>query len=33
MNVSSAAVRTRCTRALARLRLLLGDALSEHARP
>ncbi|MCX4436271.1 MULTISPECIES: SigE family RNA polymerase sigma factor [Streptomyces] len=33
MNVSSAAVRTRCTRALARLRLLLGDALGEYARP
>lgn len=33
MNTSSAAVRTRCVRALARLRLLLGDALGEYARP
>ncbi|MFF8591159.1 SigE family RNA polymerase sigma factor [Streptomyces sp. NPDC015220] len=31
MNTSSAAVRTRCVRALARLRALLGDALSEYA--
>jgi RNA polymerase sigma-70 factor (sigma-E family) len=33
MNASSAAVRTRCVRALARLRTLLGDALGEYARP
>ncbi|GAA5052741.1 SigE family RNA polymerase sigma factor [Streptomyces similanensis] len=33
MNTSSAAVRTRCVRALARLRALLGDALGEYARP
>lgn len=33
MNASSAAVRTRSTRALARLRALLGDSLGEHARP
>lgn len=32
MNVSSAAVRTRCVRALARLRVLLGDALGEYAK-
>ncbi|MFF7141521.1 MULTISPECIES: SigE family RNA polymerase sigma factor [Streptomyces] len=31
MNTSSAAVRTRCVRALARLRVLLGDALVEYA--
>nr|BFD82973.1 SigE family RNA polymerase sigma factor [Streptomyces sp. Xyl84] len=31
METSSAAVRTRCVRALARLRVLLGDSLSEHA--
>ena len=31
MNVSSAAVRTRCVRALGRLRVLLGDGLSEYA--
>ncbi|MDQ0992784.1 SigE family RNA polymerase sigma factor [Streptomyces sp. V3I7] len=31
MDTSSAAVRTRCVRALARLRGLLGDALSEYA--
>jgi RNA polymerase sigma-70 factor (sigma-E family) len=33
MNTSSAAVRTRCVRALARLRGLLGDAIGEYARP
>ncbi|WP_320783903.1 SigE family RNA polymerase sigma factor [Streptomyces sp. CRN 30] len=33
MNVSSAAVRTRCVRALGRLRELLGEDLSEYARP
>ncbi|GAA3031135.1 SigE family RNA polymerase sigma factor [Streptomyces glomeratus] len=33
MNTSSAAVRTRCVRALARLRTLLGGALSEYATP
>jgi RNA polymerase sigma-70 factor (sigma-E family) len=33
MGTSSAAVRTRCVRALARLRTLLGDALSEYAAP
>ncbi|MFI9826510.1 SigE family RNA polymerase sigma factor [Streptomyces sp. NPDC051913] len=32
MNVSSAAVRTRCTRALGRLRELLGEDLGEYAR-
>jgi len=32
MNTSSAAVRTRCVRALGRLRALLGGALSEYAR-
>ncbi|MGW1161410.1 SigE family RNA polymerase sigma factor [Streptomyces sp. NPDC002513] len=32
MNTSSAAVRTRCVRALARLRILLGDTLGEYAR-
>ncbi|WP_329335262.1 SigE family RNA polymerase sigma factor [Streptomyces sp. NBC_00663] len=32
MNVSSAAVRTRCTRALGRLRDLLGEDLGEYAR-
>ncbi|KOV58634.1 RNA polymerase sigma24 factor [Streptomyces sp. NRRL WC-3618] len=31
MNVSSAAVRTRCVRALARLRTLLGEELGEYA--
>ncbi|MDQ0932307.1 SigE family RNA polymerase sigma factor [Streptomyces turgidiscabies] len=31
MNVSSAAVRTRCVRALARLRSLLGEELGEYA--
>ena len=31
MNVSSAAVRTRCVRALARLRVLLGEELGEYA--
>ncbi|MEV1078977.1 SigE family RNA polymerase sigma factor [Streptomyces sp. NPDC050211] len=31
MNASSAAVRTRCTRALARLRELLGEDLGEYA--
>ncbi|GGX57555.1 SigE family RNA polymerase sigma factor [Streptomyces minutiscleroticus] len=31
MNASSAAVRTRCVRALARLRLLLGEELGEYA--
>jgi RNA polymerase sigma-70 factor (sigma-E family) len=31
MNVSSAAVRTRCVRALARLRALLGEELGEYA--
>lgn len=33
MNASSSAVRTRCVRALARLRVLLGDGLSEYASP
>ncbi|GGL76807.1 RNA polymerase sigma24 factor [Streptomyces fumigatiscleroticus] len=33
MNVSSAAVRTRCVRALARLRSLLGEDLGEYATP
>ncbi|MFJ1972172.1 SigE family RNA polymerase sigma factor [Streptomyces sp. NPDC087903] len=33
MNASSAAVRTRCTRALGRLRELLGNDLGEYARP
>jgi RNA polymerase sigma factor (sigma-70 family) len=33
MNASSAAVRTRCVRALGRLRELLGEDLSEYARP
>ncbi|BBC33304.1 RNA polymerase sigma-70 factor, sigma-E family [Streptomyces graminofaciens] len=33
MNASSAAVRTRCVRALARLRVLLGDALGEYVAP
>ncbi len=33
MNVSSAAVRTRCVRALARLRELLGEDLREYATP
>jgi RNA polymerase sigma-70 factor (sigma-E family) len=33
MHTSSAAVRTRCVRALAKLRALLGDSLSEHAAP
>ncbi|MFI6205838.1 SigE family RNA polymerase sigma factor [Streptomyces sp. NPDC051041] len=33
MNSSSAAVRTRCVRALARLRELLGEDLAEYARP
>ncbi|CQR62161.1 SigE family RNA polymerase sigma factor [Streptomyces leeuwenhoekii] len=33
MNVSSAAVRTRCVRALARLRELLGEELAEYSRP
>ncbi len=32
LNVSSAAVRTRCSRALGRLRELLGEELSEYAR-
>ncbi|MDO0935973.1 SigE family RNA polymerase sigma factor [Streptomyces sp. DG2A-72] len=31
MNTSSAAVRTRCTRALARLRALLGEDMGEYA--
>ncbi|MFB7457381.1 SigE family RNA polymerase sigma factor [Streptomyces sp. NPDC056188] len=31
LNTSSAAVRTRCVRALARLRVLLGDSLAEYA--
>ncbi|MBX9396836.1 SigE family RNA polymerase sigma factor [Streptomyces sp. TRM72054] len=31
MNTSSAAVRTRCTRALARLRMSLGEDLAEYA--
>ncbi|MCX4995643.1 SigE family RNA polymerase sigma factor [Streptomyces longwoodensis] len=33
MNTSSAAVRTRCVRALARLRDLLGEDVGEYARP
>ena len=33
MNASSAAVRTRCVRALARLRGLLGESLGEYAAP
>ncbi|MFF4114796.1 SigE family RNA polymerase sigma factor [Streptomyces sp. NPDC001714] len=33
LNMSSAAVRTRCVRALARLRELLGEDLAEYARP
>ncbi|WP_369261656.1 SigE family RNA polymerase sigma factor [Streptomyces sp. R35] len=33
LHTSSAAVRTRCVRALAKLRALLGDSLSEHATP
>ncbi|MEU6145933.1 SigE family RNA polymerase sigma factor [Streptomyces sp. NPDC047081] len=33
MHVSSAAVRTRCVRALGRLRELLGEDLGEYARP
>ncbi|MCI3272768.1 SigE family RNA polymerase sigma factor [Streptomyces cylindrosporus] len=33
MHVSSAAVRTRCVRALGRLRELLGEDLDEYARP
>jgi RNA polymerase sigma-70 factor (sigma-E family) len=33
LNASSAAVRTRCTRALARLRELLGEDLAAYARP
>ncbi|CAM5643355.1 SigE family RNA polymerase sigma factor OS=Streptomyces tendae OX=1932 GN=GUR47_15760 PE=3 SV=1 [Streptomyces tendae] len=33
LSVSSAAVRTRCSRALGRLRDLLGEDLSEYARP
>ncbi|MFD7692995.1 SigE family RNA polymerase sigma factor [Streptomyces sp. NPDC059374] len=33
MNASSAAVRTRCTRALGRLRELLGEELGEYATP
>jgi RNA polymerase sigma-70 factor (sigma-E family) len=33
MNASSAAVRTRCTRALGRLRELLGEDLGEYATP
>ncbi|MEV5804341.1 SigE family RNA polymerase sigma factor [Streptomyces parvulus] len=33
LGVSSAAVRTRCSRALGRLRGLLGEDLSEYARP
>jgi RNA polymerase sigma-70 factor (sigma-E family) len=33
MNASSAAVRTRCSRALVRLRELLGEDMSEYARP
>lgn len=33
MQVSSAAVRTRCVRALGRLRELLGENLDEYARP
>ena len=33
MNASSAAVRTRCSRALGRLRELLGEDIGEYARP
>ncbi|MGP4045060.1 SigE family RNA polymerase sigma factor [Streptomyces sp. 2A115] len=33
MNASSAAVRTRCVRALTRLRALLGESLDEYAAP
>jgi RNA polymerase sigma-70 factor (sigma-E family) len=33
MNVSSAAVRTRCVRALGRLRELLGEDIGEYTRP
>jgi RNA polymerase sigma-70 factor (sigma-E family) len=33
MNASSAAVRTRCVRALARLRVLLGDGIGEYVTP
>lgn len=33
LNVSSAAVRTRCVRALRRLRELVGEDLAEYARP
>ncbi|MEV8123067.1 SigE family RNA polymerase sigma factor [Streptomyces sp. NPDC085944] len=33
LGVSSAAVRTRCSRALGRLRTLLGEDLAEYARP
>ncbi|WP_328837226.1 SigE family RNA polymerase sigma factor [Streptomyces europaeiscabiei] len=33
MNASSAAVRTRCVRALARLRVLLGDTIGEYVTP
>ena len=33
LNTSSAAVRTRCVRALARLRLFLGDTVGEYATP
>ncbi|MCG8964180.1 MULTISPECIES: SigE family RNA polymerase sigma factor [Streptomyces] len=33
LDVSSAAVRTRCSRALGRLRELLGEDLAEYARP
>ncbi|MER5195055.1 SigE family RNA polymerase sigma factor [Streptomyces sp. NPDC002755] len=33
MNTSSAAVRTRCSRALGRLRELLGEDIGEYARP
>ncbi|GAA3220699.1 SigE family RNA polymerase sigma factor [Streptomyces sp. XM83C] len=33
LNASSAAVRTRCTRALARLRALLGEDIGEYVRP
>ncbi|MFJ4847818.1 MULTISPECIES: SigE family RNA polymerase sigma factor [unclassified Streptomyces] len=33
MDASSAAVRTRCVRALARLRVLLGDGIGEYASP
>jgi RNA polymerase sigma factor (sigma-70 family) len=33
LNMSSAAVRTRCVRALARLRELLGEDIGQYARP